>query len=200
MNSPLPVRVIDDPVRAAAALDPVRIAILRALREPASATTVAASLGLPRQRVGYHVRELQKHGFLETVGERRRGNCTERLLRVTAESFVVAPSALAVSPNAHTDGDRFSIEALLGGAARTLADAAALRGRSAKTGKRSPTVALSFDVTFRSFPDQAAFAAELEQAVSALMAKYHAPDGEHGRRFRIAAFGYPNDHGSLTPE
>ncbi len=50
------VAVLDDPGAALAALDPMRASLLAALAaEPASAAAVAARLGLPRQKVGYHL-------------------------------------------------------------------------------------------------------------------------------------------------
>src|SRR5262245_36068132 len=93
-TSMLDVRVIDDPAAAAAALDPVRSRLLWELREPASAASLATRVGLPRQRVNYHLRALESHGLVHLASERRWGVLTERLLVATASSFVVSPSAL----------------------------------------------------------------------------------------------------------
>ena len=57
----LAVEVIDDPVAAAVALDPVRSRLLSELAEPASAATLAARLGIARQKVNYHLRALEDH-------------------------------------------------------------------------------------------------------------------------------------------
>jgi DNA-binding transcriptional ArsR family regulator len=67
-------------------LDPVRARLLAELAEPAAATMLAARVGLPRQKVNYHLRALERHGLVELVEERRRGNCTEGVLRATAGS------------------------------------------------------------------------------------------------------------------
>src|ERR1700722_14282229 len=88
------VAVIDDPAAAEASLDPVRARLLAALAEPGSATTLAARTGLARQKINYHLRALERHGLVELVEERRRGNCTERVLRATAASYVISPAAL----------------------------------------------------------------------------------------------------------
>src|ERR671925_2120899 len=88
------VAVIDDPAAAEASLDPVRARLLAELAEPGSASSLAARLGLPRQKVNYHLRSLEQHGLVELVAERRKGNCTERLLRATAASYVISPAAL----------------------------------------------------------------------------------------------------------
>ena len=91
----LDVAVIGDPAAAEVSLDPVRARLLAELAEPASATMLAARVGLPRQKVNYHLRALERHGLVELVEERRKGNCTERVLRATAASYVISPSALA---------------------------------------------------------------------------------------------------------
>ena len=64
------------------------------LAEPDSASGVARRLGLPRQQVNYHLRELEKQGFLEFIEERRKGNCMERLVRATARTYLISPEAL----------------------------------------------------------------------------------------------------------
>src|SRR6267154_239297 len=100
----LEVAVIDDPAAAEVSLDPVRARLLAALAEPGSATMLAAKVGLPRQKVNYHLRALERHGLVELAGERRKGNVTERVMRATAASYVISPLALAaVQP----DPDRF---------------------------------------------------------------------------------------------
>ncbi|HEX9339407.1 MAG TPA: helix-turn-helix domain-containing protein, partial [Pseudonocardiaceae bacterium] len=54
----LEVAVIDDPAAAEVSLDPVRARLLAELAEPGSATMLAAKVGLPRQKVNYHLRAL----------------------------------------------------------------------------------------------------------------------------------------------
>jgi hypothetical protein len=48
---------------------PLRQRILEALAEPGSASTMARTLGLARQKVADHVRQLEKHGA-EKAGKR----------------------------------------------------------------------------------------------------------------------------------
>ena len=57
----LDIDVIADPAAAAAALDPIRGRLLAELAEPASAAGLAARLGLPRQKINYHLRALETH-------------------------------------------------------------------------------------------------------------------------------------------
>src|SRR6266540_2679194 len=91
----LDVAVIVDPAAAEVALDPVRARLLAELAEPGSATTLAARVGLPRQKVNYHLRTLERHGLIQLVEERKKGNVTERFLRAAAIAFVISPLALA---------------------------------------------------------------------------------------------------------
>jgi len=89
------VTVIDDPAAAEASLDPIRARLLAELAEPASASTLAPRVGLTRQKANYHLRALERHGLVDLVEERRKGNCTERVLQATAASYVISPSALS---------------------------------------------------------------------------------------------------------
>jgi len=95
----LDVEVIDDPAAAVVALDPRRAQLLAALSEPGSAATLAAQVGLTRQKVNYHLRALEAHGLVHQVEERRWGGLTERLLVATAASYVVSPGALGEAAN-----------------------------------------------------------------------------------------------------
>src|SRR5438093_4596611 len=119
----LDVAVIADPAAAEVALDPVRARLLAELAEPGSATTLAAKVGLPRQKVNYHLRTLERHGLVQLVEERRKGNVTERFLRAAAMSFVISPLALAaVQPDPSRAPDRLSARWLVALAARLVRD------------------------------------------------------------------------------
>src|SRR4051812_33494880 len=87
--------LVTDPDRLRAALTPLRRQLLERLRRPASATEVGVELGLPRQRVNYHLRALENCGLVELVEERQRRGCTERILQTAADAFVVDPAVLS---------------------------------------------------------------------------------------------------------
>src|ERR671935_1965840 len=128
----LDVAVIDDPAAAEASLDPMRARLLAALTEPGSASTLAAKAGVSRQRLNYHLRELERHGLVELVEERRKGNCTERILRAKAASYVISPTALAdVAPDPERHPDQLSARWLLALAARLVREIGELITRSA---------------------------------------------------------------------
>src|SRR3979409_1161866 len=127
----LEVTVIDDPAAAEVSLDPVRSRLLAELVQPASASTLAAKVGLPRQKVNYHLRALERYGLVELVEQRRKGNMTERGMRATAASYVISPSALAaVAPDPDRSPDRLSALWMLSLAARLVREVGELIGRA----------------------------------------------------------------------
>lgn len=187
------VTVIDDPAAAEVSLDPVRSRLLAELAEPGSATALAAKVGLPRQKVNYHLRALEKHGLVELAEERRKGNMTERVMRATAASYVISPSALgAVQPDPERAPDRLSARWLLAVASRLVQEVGALITGSAKAGKRVATFAMDGEVRFASAADRAAFAEELSGAVAALVSKYHDESAPGGRAHRVIVAVHPS--------
>ena len=100
------VRVLADAAAVEVALDPIRASILDALTEPGSAATVAAAVGLTRQKVNYHLKALEAHGLVELAEERVWGGITERFVRRSARHLVVSPDVLqsaAIDPSEVAD-------------------------------------------------------------------------------------------------
>ncbi|WP_173745322.1 helix-turn-helix domain-containing protein [Actinoplanes sp. TFC3] len=187
------IAVIDNPAAAAAGLDPIRARLLAELSEPSSAATLAGRVGLPRQKVNYHLRTLEQHGLIELVQERRKGNMTERLMRATAASYVISPAAMpAVAPDPQRAPDRLSARWLLAVAARLVRDVGELITGAGRAQQRLATFALDGEITFASAADRAAFAAELNAAVTRLAGKYHAASG---RSHRLVVAVHPSVNG-----
>jgi DNA-binding transcriptional ArsR family regulator len=187
------VTVIEDPAAAEVSLDPTRARLLAELAEPASATMLAARLGLARQKVNYHLRALERHGLVELVQERRKGNVTERLLRASAASYVISPAALAtVAPDPASAPDRLSAHWLLALAAQLVRDVGELLTGATRAGKPVATFALDGEVRFASAADRAAFAEELAGAVTTLVARYHDDTAERGRVHRVVVALHPS--------
>jgi DNA-binding transcriptional ArsR family regulator len=187
------VAVIDDPAVAEISLDPVRARLLAELAEPGSATMLAAKVGLPRQKVNYHIKALERHGLVELVEERRKGNVTERVLRATAASYVISPSVLAaVQPDPARSPDRLSARWLIAVASRLVRDVGELITGATQARKRVATFAMDGEVRFASAADRAAFAEELASAVTALVSKYHDETAERGRDHRLVVAIHPS--------
>lgn len=201
MSQPLALEVIRRPDPAAALLDPTRQKLLALLAEPDSATGLARRLRLPRQRVNYHLRTLEAAGLVELVEERRKGNCTERIVRATARAFVISPEALGpLGPTPETAGDRLSSAYLIAAAGRAIRDVAVLETRARKAGKRLATLTLEAEVRFASAESRAEFADELARTVARLAAKYHDERAPGGRRFRLVAAVHPVLAETSSPE
>lgn len=182
----LDVAVIEEPAAAEASLDPIRSRILAALAEPGSAAMLAIRLGLPRQKVNYHLKELERHGLVELAEERRKGNVTERVYRATAASYVISPSALAaVSPDPSRSPDQLSARWLLALGARLVQEVGTLLSGAARARRRVASFGIDAEVRFASAADRMAFADELAQSVAALVGRYHDEAAPGGRTHRV---------------
>lgn len=192
---------IRDPSAARCLLDPLRRKILEHLRDPGSATSVAQELALPRQRINYHVRELEREGLLRHVEDRRRGNCLERVVQASARTFVVDPALMRLSPvqpetTLPGPDASFSSTALLASAGRTISALGTLHESSPPEGRRIPTLSLEAYVRFQSARDEVEFAQVIERVLQRLVNRYDtvspSPGSESGRTFRIALGGHPD--------
>lgn len=185
------VAVLDDLSRASALLDPERRQLVEALREsPDSASGLARRLGGSRQRLNYHLRALESAGLLEVAEERRRGNCTERVLRVVARRFILDPAALEGLPTEPEAGDRASAGYLIALAARAIRELTRVRARAEGEGKRLATASLATKVSLADPAAMAAFTEDLGRAVAEVVARHHSP-GPGSRPFRFIAGVYP---------
>jgi DNA-binding transcriptional ArsR family regulator len=201
MMTMLDVAVIEDAATAEVSLDPVRARLLAALAEPASATALAAQVGLPRQKVNYHLRTLERHGLVELVEERRKGNCTERVLRATAASYVISPAALSdVAPDPSRAPDQRSARWMLALGARLVREVGELITGATAARQRLATFGIDSEIRFASAADRAAFAAELAEALTGLAGRYHDETAEGGRRHRLVVALHPSIKPDTTTE
>jgi len=168
-------------------LGELRRTLLRELRRPASAVALAERLGESRQRINYHLRELEKGGLVELVEERRRRGCTERIVRATADAVVVEPQVIG---ELGTQGsDHFAADRLLAVAARTARDVSRMRTRAAESGKRLLTFTIEADIAFESPAQLRRFVDELAERVAELGSSYDT--GRRRGRYRILVGGHP---------
>jgi DNA-binding transcriptional ArsR family regulator len=186
------VQVIEDPAAATVALEPTRSRLLAELAEPASAATLAARIGIARQKVNYHLKSLEAHGLVKQTHERKWGGLTERLLVASAASYVVSPSALgkvAADPNKRID--KLSASYLIALGARMVREVGELVRLAHESGKRLATLSVDTEIRFRSAAERAAFSAELTEAVARLASKYHDESATGGRNHRLTVVAYP---------
>jgi DNA-binding transcriptional ArsR family regulator len=188
----LDVQVIDDPAAAAVALDPVRSRLLAELAQPASAATLAARLGIARQKLNYHLHALEGQGLVRLADQRQWGGLTERLMVATASAYVVSPRALgpaAVEPG--RTADHLSAGYLIALAARVVREVGDLLRRATAADKRLATLSLDAEIRFRSAAERAAFTRDLTAAVTQLVARYHDAEAPGGRPHRLVIVAHP---------
>jgi DNA-binding transcriptional ArsR family regulator len=184
--------VIESPATAALILDPIKSRILAELSEPASAASVAQRVGLPRQKVGYHLRALEEQQLVEPSEERRWGGITERLMVASARSYVVSPVALgSIAADPARSGDRMSATYLIALAARIVKEVGALWRTACKSEKRLATLSIDTVIRFKSPAERAAFTNELTNAITDLVARYHDDKAPRGRPHRVVVASYP---------
>ncbi|GAA3677050.1 helix-turn-helix domain-containing protein [Nonomuraea antimicrobica] len=177
------------------ALSPLRRRVLEELREPGSATAVAARLGESRQRINYHLRELEKLGLVELVELRQRRGRKERVVRATAHTVVVAPEVVG-SPSPG-ELDRFASDTLLAMTARAFGEVAEMREEAAAEGTRLVTFSIETDVGFAEPADINRFATDLAARVADLVASYDSPQAP---RYRVIIGGHPARQRLQDPE
>lgn len=184
---------VHDVKRAAALLHPLRRRIIEQLDEPNSATGLARQLSLPRQKVNYHLRELEREGFVELVEERKKGNCVERVVRATARTYLLDPALLgAIGADPSRVQDHFSSTYLVAVLARALRELALVRERAEKAGKRLATLSLESEIAFASPEARTSFAEELTGEFTRLVAKYHDENASGARHFQFVIGAYPS--------
>jgi DNA-binding transcriptional ArsR family regulator len=186
------VDVIDDPAAAVVALEPIRSQLLAELAEPASAAALASRLGVPRQKLNYHLRALEAHDLVREAEIRRWGGIKERLLIASAASYIVSPAALG--PAAADPGraaDHLSASYLIALAGRVVREVGSLLRLAKRAGKPLATLSIDTEIRFRSAADRAAFSNELIQSVMSLAARYHDEAAPGGRAHRLVIVAHP---------
>lgn len=195
-----PLEAVADRARVAALVEhPLRLSILRAAAaQPSSATEIALALGLPRQRVNYHMSRLRRAGFLVPAERRKRRGFVEQRYRATARGYVIEPEALGpVGARADLVTDHLSAEYLLAWSAQMQGDLGQVMRDAKRRSKRVATMSLTTEVRFTSAEQRARFTEMLERAITRLVGRYaapaSAPDGQPlpGRLFRLVVGCYP---------
>ena len=141
--------------------------------------TPAAELELPRQRVNYHLRELERAGLVELVEERQRRGCTERVL--AARSFVVDPEVLGGAAVRHRIVSRPGTWSTRRPA--MARDVTRMQDAAEQRGERLLTFTIEAEVGLAAPEDLDRFT----EAVARLVASFDAP----GRRYRVVVGAHP---------
>ncbi|MCL4515138.1 MAG: aminopeptidase [Firmicutes bacterium] len=82
--------LVEDPRRIKAMADEKRIRLLDILvRDQATVGQLASILGEPHAKIYYHVKELERNGFIEMVKESPRSGAAEKYYRAKAKTFLL---------------------------------------------------------------------------------------------------------------
>jgi len=184
-----PVELLRDPACVAVLAHPVRARILEALREPDTAASVARSFGRSRQYVSYHLKELERVGLVERVGERRKGNFVEQLYRACARRFVVS-GRFAADPKRLESvfRDQVSLGQLAELGERLQRDSAGLIDLAASEGCQVPSASVTAQVRFADASARSAFMGELVECLKSLLSKHGSGEGDS---YCVALAAYP---------
>ena len=183
------IAVVDDVRRARTLLRGPRLRLLEELRErPDSATGLAERLGMPRQTINYHLRQLEQSGLVELVEERGHGRCVERVVAPAAAAFTLSPATLgALAPRSRDVDDRSSAAYLAARAGEIVRDVGTLLAGSEPV----PTLTLETQIRFASAKERAAFARDLQRAVERLVTRYHDDRAGGERKFTLLVAAHP---------
>jgi DNA-binding transcriptional ArsR family regulator len=187
------VRVLNDPEALQVLGHPLRVQILESLREPASAATVARRIGQPRQKVNYHLKELEQAELVEQLRERRVGNFVESIYRAVARSFLVSPEVAWSDPRrVETLRQQHSLQTLVALGERLQRDAAVLVDRAAFDGEEIASASVEAEARFASEAEREAFLDEYLRATAELLDKY---GKREGAAYRVVLAAYPETEG-----
>ena len=137
------VLVIEETDRAQVLLHPTRLELMACLEEPSSAAELGRRLDLPRQRVNYHLRELEERGLVLVVEERKRGSVVERMYQRAGRGYTISDAALGrLGTEPETVQDRFSTAYQIALASKAVRDLGRLREKAREAEKSLPTFSL----------------------------------------------------------
>jgi DNA-binding transcriptional ArsR family regulator len=169
------------------------VQVLEALRDEASAATVARRIGLARQKVNYHLKELERAGLVTRVDERRVGNFVETVYRAVARTFLVSPAvAWADGRRLETMQSQHSLETLVALGERLQRDAATLLDRAAFDGEQIASASVAAEASFADEEQREAFLQEYLRTVTQLLERYGTKEGAP---YRVVLAAYPEAEG-----
>ncbi len=191
--------LIEDAEKARAAISPLRRLLLGHLRQPGSASSLAAVLGMSRQKLGHHLRALEAAGLIEGAGERKKRGFVERLLVAKAEAFVIDPAILGRPAERIDKQDRYAAAHLVAVASETVREVTRMQAAADAENTRLLTFTIEADVRFGAPADIERFTTRLAEAIAGLAGEFAPADGA-GRKYSVLVGGHPAVGGKLEPK
>ncbi len=173
--------------------DPLRIRILELLADPRPAKQLAATLGLPKTRLYYHLGILEKHGLIRVVSERIVSGITERTYQVAAKQFRIEKSLLGPTSESGADIVGSLLQAVRSDV-RNSSDAGLISMHEDEARSRGLFVSR---VTTCIRPDDAQ---RFYKKLAALFEEFHAAsDDDAGRAYSLTVLFHPSTLGDASP-
>ena len=186
------LNLVQDSQSASSLMNPIRKKMLDLLKTPNSSSGLARELGIPRQKVNYHMRELEKSQLIELVEENKKGNCIERIMKTTARHYLINLDPLGnLIGKASEIQDKFSSAYLIAVASETIQETALLQQKAEEAKKKLPTLTLQTEIRFSNPEKRKQFTDELQNAIMDLTKKYHDDLSPQGRSFKLNLSAYP---------
>jgi len=121
------------------------------------------------------VRVLEQAGLLELVELRQRRGCIERILRASADAFVVDPTVMSRTSDPIATRDAYAAEHLVGAAGRTVREVSRMRAAAGEQGKRLLTFTIETEVSFSQPGKVYEFTDALAAAIAEVAQRFVAP-------------------------
>ena len=187
------VGTVDQPRAARLLLHSLRRRIVDLAKEPAGASGMARVLGLPRQKVNYHLNQLARAGVLRHVGKVQRRGLFEQLYQASARMYVLSPQVLGpLAAEAGPIGDALSASYLMALTSQLQSELGRAQSEARKQGKRLATLSVNSEFRFESAQQQRKFAEGLMKAVAELVGRHTATARRgRGRPYRLVIGSYP---------
>ena len=185
MRELVPIRELST---AKVLLNPIRIELVRRLREPRTCGELASELGLTPQRVGNHLKALRDAGLVTVTAQRRVRNLIEATYQAAGKAYWLSPRLLREEPTGRELADQLSLHNLLVTAEIITEDVALLLDRTAD--EEVPSLGLTIEISLASAADREAFAADLLTALRPVVERYSTDDGK--QRFKLQIVAYPD--------
>ncbi|MGC4376772.1 helix-turn-helix domain-containing protein [Fictibacillus sp. Mic-4] len=186
--------VVTIPEQAAALLHPVRSEIIRALKEPRSATEVAKLLDETPQKINYHLKTLEKVGLVRRVGTRNVRNLVEVLYQAVAQNLILSDSLGMSAETAQKLKDQSALAHVLSLTEKMKKDAIRLMEQSEE--EEIPSAALQTSITLRTKEERNQFVNEYVALVGQLIEKYQSDVDEKSVSYHVSLAVYPKPEGS----
>ena len=158
---------------------------MRELARPRTCNDLAETFGGSPQRIYYHIKVLERAGFVEKVAERRVRGLRQGIYRASAYSYWLSPELAGQFHKPPRDD--MGLSYLLELAEQLHIEVGAL----AETSGDTPNLAVNAQIELAGARDRSAFLEELQDTLTRLAEKYGARSGQPTELYRLMVATYP---------